>query len=60
MEELENILDANPELLDDYVVKHVDLDVIENWLLRKTQNNRKRSLTKARVKVKYHLLAKLL
>ncbi|CAG2169064.1 unnamed protein product [Oppiella nova] len=54
MEELENILDANPELLDDYVVKHVDLDVIENWLLRKTQNNRKRSLTKARVKSNNH------
>ncbi|CAG2112127.1 unnamed protein product [Medioppia subpectinata] len=50
LEQLENIVDSNPELLEQYVLKHVDSDLLEKWLFKKTQNNRKRSLTKARIK----------
>jgi hypothetical protein len=51
LENLGNILSQNPGLLEDYVMKYVDIEQLERWLLRKTQKNHKRSLSIARTKV---------
>jgi len=51
VEHLENILDQNPDLLEDYVLKRVETEQLERWLLRKTQMNHKRRSSMARTKV---------
>lgn len=34
---MRNFLRANPVFLEDYVMKHVDQDRLERWLIRKTR-----------------------
>lgn len=34
---MRNFLRANPSFLEDYVMKHVDQDRLERWLIRKTR-----------------------
>lgn len=36
-EAVRNFLRANPVFLEDYVMKHVDQDRLERWLIRKTR-----------------------
>ncbi|XP_054154155.1 probable 3',5'-cyclic phosphodiesterase pde-5 [Oppia nitens] len=50
LEQLETILQQNPELLEDYVMKNIDSSVLEKWLIRKTQLNSNKRLSKANVK----------
>ena len=36
-ESVRNFLRANPSFLEDYVMKYVDQDRLERWLIRKTR-----------------------
>ena len=46
-ESIRNFLRANPSFLEDYVMKHVDQDRLERWLIRKTRKLKNKGSKKA-------------